>query len=297
VISGLERPFDVARGRRTPVLQTDAAINPGNSGGPLLNVRGEVIGINTAIYTDSRQAGNIGIGFAVPSNTVRELLPQLRSGKVTRGLIGVEVGRIDRDAVDEFGLKSRDGALVSRVNRNGPAAKAGIQPGDVIIGYNGKPVKDSDQLPQLVTATKPGTTVPLRIVRDGAERTVSVTVGEIDLDAEEVARNSRNNDSDSDPVEETTSGFGMTVSNLTPDMARRMRLDEARGAVIVDVEQGSPAARAGLQPGDVIRRVGRTTVESAAAAQRELARVPSKGTAFLLVTRNGEDTFVTVNKE
>jgi serine protease Do len=297
VISGLERPFDVARGRRTPVLQTDAAINPGNSGGPLLNVRGEVIGINTAIYTDSRQAGNIGIGFAVPSNTVRELLPQLRSGKVTRGLIGVEVSRIDRDAVDEFGLKSRDGALVSRVNRNGPAAKAGLQPGDVIIGYNGKPVKDSDQLPQLVTATKPGTTVPLRIVRDGAERTVSVTVGEIDLDAEEVARNNRNNDSDADPVEETTSGFGMTVSNLTPEMARRMRLDETRGAVIVDIEQGSPAARAGLQPGDVIRRVGRTTVESAAAAQRELARVPSKGTAFLLVTRNGEDTFVTVNKE
>jgi S1-C subfamily serine protease len=122
-------------------------------------------------------------------------------------------------------------------------------------------------------------------------------VGEIDLDAEEVARNNRNNDSDADPVEETTSGFGMTVSNLTPDMARRMRLDETRGAVIVDVEQGSPAARAGLQPGDVIRRVGRTTVESAATAQRELARVPSKGTAFLLVTRNGEDTFVTVNKE
>jgi serine protease Do len=294
VISALERPFETANQRRTPVLQTDAAINPGNSGGPLLNIRGEVIGMNTAIYTDSRQAGNIGIGFAIPSNTVRELLPQLRGGKVTRGLIGVEVGVIDRDAVDELGLKSRDGALVRRVNRGGPAAKAGIEPGDVILAFNGQPVKDSDQLPRLVTSTRPGTTVPLRIMREGQERTLSLTVGELNLDAEE-ARTAR--ETTQGPAGEAPTGFGMTIDNLTPDTARRLRLEETRGAVIIDVEQGSPAARAGLNPGDIIRRVGRTPINTAAEAQRELAKVPSKGTAFLLVNRGGEDTFITVTKE
>jgi serine protease Do len=295
VISALERPFETTSQRRTPVLQTDAAINPGNSGGPLLNIRGEVIGMNTAIYTDARQAGNIGIGFAIPSNTVRELLPQLRGGKVTRGLIGVEVGQILREAVDEFGLKSRDGALVRRVNRGGPAAKAGLEPGDVIISFNGQPVKDSDQLPRLVTSTRPGATVPLRIVRDGQERTLSLTVGELNLDAEET-RAARDT-SGQGPSGEAPTGFGMTVDNLTPETARRFRSDETRGAVIIDIEQGSPAARAGLQPGDIIRRVGRTSINTAAEAQRELAKVPSSGTAFLLVSRGGDDTFITVTKE
>ena len=140
VISALERPFPVAEGRSAQVLQTDAAINPGNSGGPLLNLRGEVIGINTAIYTDAPQQGNIGIGFAIPINTVRELLPQLRTGKITRGRIGVSVGSIPRDAVDEFGLKDRKGAVVQSVAPDSAASKAGLEPGDVIVGFNGKPV-------------------------------------------------------------------------------------------------------------------------------------------------------------
>src|ERR1041385_1759318 len=140
VISGLDRPFQVANRRQAQVLQTDAAINPGNSGGPLLNIRGEVIGMNTAIITDGQRQGNIGIGFAIPSNTVRDLLPQLRSGKITRGRIGVEIGQIPRNAVDEFGLKSREGALVSAVSPGGAAAKAGMEPGDVIISYNGRAV-------------------------------------------------------------------------------------------------------------------------------------------------------------
>jgi serine protease Do len=296
VISALERPFESVTDRNTPVLQTDAAINPGNSGGPLLNVRGEVIGINTAIYSDPRQAGNIGIGFAIPSNTVRELLPQLRGGKVTRGLIGVRVGPVQRDAVDELGLKNRDGALVASVSRGGPAAKAGILPGDVIVAFNGQPVKDNDQLPRLVTATKPGSTVPLKVIRAGQERTLTLTVGEVDLDTEAGTRTARNTRG-GEPEPETSSGFGMTVSNVTADVARQLRLDETRGVVIVSVEPGSPAARAGLRPGDVIRQVGRVDVSSAAEAQRELAKVPSRGTALLLVFRNGEDTFVTVNKE
>ena len=168
VISANERPFTVAEGRSAQVLQTDAAINPGNSGGPLLNVRGEVIGINTAIIADGRQSGNIGIGFAIPINTVRDLLPQLRTGKITRGRIGIGVEGFSRDAVDEFGLKDRKGAVVKTVSPGGAAAKAGLEPGDVIIAYNGKPVASRDELVQMVVATKPGTSVPVRIVRDRA---------------------------------------------------------------------------------------------------------------------------------
>jgi serine protease Do len=297
VISGLERPFEVARGRTAQVLQTDAAINPGNSGGPLLNVRGEVIGVNTAIYTDSNQRGNIGIGFAVPSNTVRELLPQLRLGKVPRGRIGVNVSAIPRDAVDEFGLKSREGALVRGVSPNGAADKAGMEPGDVIVGFGGKPVKNNNELVSRVTATRPGTSVPVRIVRDGQERTLTLTVDELDLAAEgNQSRNSRDANPDRGGPE-PTAGFGITLGNITPQMARQLRLDNNNGAVVLEVEPDSAAARAGLNEGDVILRVGRAPVANMADAQRELGRVPSGGTAFLRVLRMGEETFVTITKE
>jgi serine protease Do len=294
VISAKERPFTVAEGRSAQVLQTDAAINPGNSGGPLLNLRGEVIGINTAIIADGRQSGNIGIGFAIPINTVRELLPQLRTGKITRGRIGVGVEAISRDAVDEFGLKDRKGAVVKTVIPNGAASKAGLEPGDVIIAYNGKPVSSRDDLVQMVVATKPGSSVPVRIVRDRQEKTVNVTVEELDLEAEgNVARNRERDDTG----QSTSTGFGLRLQNISPQDARELKLDTNRGALIADVDQGSPAARAGLRPGDVIVRVGREPIASAADAQRELGRVPSRGTAFLRVLRDGQETFVSVTKE
>jgi serine protease Do len=295
VISALERPFPVSEGRSAQVLQTDAAINPGNSGGPLLNVRGEVIGINTAIYSDARQSGNIGIGFAIPINTVRELLPQLRTGKITRGKIGVSVGIIPADALDEFGLKERKGALVATVVSGSAAAKAGVQPGDVILSFNGKPVANRDQLVQMVVATRPGTTVPIRVIRDKQERTLSVTVDELDLEQEN-SRASRNQPDD--PDQDTSSGFGITLSNVTPDVARRLRLDPGtRGAVVVEIEPGSGAARAGLTPGDVIVQVNRHPVGTATEASRELSRVASGSTAFLLVQRGGQETFLTIRKD
>jgi serine protease Do len=297
VISGLERPFQVANGRSTRVLQTDAAINPGNSGGPLLNVRGEVIGINTAIYTDSNQRGNIGIGFAVPSNTVRELLPQLRVGKVTRGRIGIGVKPIPREAVDELGLKNREGALVESVAPQGAAGKAGMEPGDVILSFNGKAVKSNNELVNIVIATRPGSTVPVRVIRDGKEKALNLTVDELDLEAEgNQARANRGGDTQPD-TPEPTSGFGFTLGNITPQLQRQLRLENNRGAVVLDVEQGSSAARAGLSEGDVILRVGRTPVANMAETQRELARVPSSGTAFLRVLRGGQETFVPVTKE
>ncbi|HEY3091818.1 MAG TPA: trypsin-like peptidase domain-containing protein [Vicinamibacterales bacterium] len=299
VISALERPFPTTEGRSTQVLQTDAAINPGNSGGPLLNIRGEVIGINSAIYTDARQAGNIGIGFAIPINTVRELLPQLRGGKITRGMIGVSIGVIPQNALETLGLKNRQGALVSSVVPGGPSAKAGIEPGDVIVQFNGKPVKDRDALVAMVVASPPNTTVPVRVVRDRDEKTINVRVGELDLDAEQAALNTgRGGRDNGGPQQEASSGFGMSLSNITPDVARRLRLDDnTRGAVVVDVDQGSPAARAGIMQGDVITRVGRAQVNSVADASRELGRIPSGGTAILRILRNGQDTAVVVTKE
>jgi serine protease Do len=298
VISGIERPFEVAPQRSTQVLQTDAAINPGNSGGPLLNIRGEVIGINTAIISDARQASNIGIGFAIPSNVVRELLPQLRSGKVTRGRIGVQVRPVEREAIDEFGLKNRDGAVVAAVSDGGAAAKAGLELGDVIVGFNGKPVKSSDELVSMVTATRPGTTVPVRIVRDRQERTLSLTVDELDLEAESALRRGARATPEADTPQEPARGFGIRLNNITPDVERRFRLESGQqGAVIIEVEPDSAAARRGLAPGDVIFRVGSVPIQNAADAQRELTKVASGETAFLRVRRQGQELFITVTKD
>jgi serine protease Do len=287
----------VAEQRRADVLQTDAAINPGNSGGPLLNARGEVIGINTAIFTDARQQGNIGIGFAIPINNVRELIPQLRTGKITRGVIGVQVGPVPLEALAEFGLKERRGALVGTVTKGQPAAKAGIEPGDVIIEFNGKPVKNTDELVATVVRTKPGTTVPVKILRDKQERTLNVTVDELDLD-DETSRQRATRETSSEPTEESSSAFGITITTLTPDTARRLRAPaDAEGVVVSEVEPGSPAFRAGLQRGDIITRINRQPVTSTQEASRALSSVPSGSTAFILVLRGGQEQFFTVRKE
>ena len=284
--AGEEGALQVANRRSAEVIQTDAAINPGNSGGPLINLRGEVIGINTAIATTGMSQGNMGVGFAIPSNAIREILPQLRAGKVTRSRVGVQVGRVSRQAVDELGLKEKTGALVSTVQEGGPAEKAGLEIGDVILSWNGQPVKNSDELVRMVTRTKPGTTVPLRIVRDKKERSLNITVEELDLEAE-AGGNRRERPTDRTSLEpEQNKGFGMTLENVPAEMTRRMRLpDGTRGAVITDVDQGSPAADGGLRPGDIIFRVGSTPVTSAIEAQRELNRVPAGGTALVRVIR------------
>src|SRR5581483_5033886 len=180
-------------GRNLEYIQTDAAINRGNSGGPLLNLRGEVVGINTAILTGSTQmgaeGGNVGIGFAVPINTVRDVLPQLRSGKVVRGRIGVYLNStpMTLDEAKDFGLPKPEGAVVTRVEADGPAKAAGIQAGDVIYEYNGKPVKDNDDLVASVTRTTPGTNVPLRVMRAGKSISLTVRVEELNTEAEQTA--------------------------------------------------------------------------------------------------------------
>ena len=295
VVSATERSaFDFAPGRRQALIQTDAAINPGNSGGPLLNVRGEVIGVNTAIYSNGGGimggAGNIGIGFAVPINTIRDVLPGLRSGKITRGRIGVSVRGVSPDEVDALGLKDRRGAVVIQVP-DGPAANAGIEPGDVIVEFNGKPIVRNDDLPQIVAATAPGTTVPVKVIRDGKERTFNVRVEELSLDAE------ANRQTDATvPGGDTGAGFGITLNNVTPEMARQFELPaNTRGAIITDVDPDSPAARV-LQPGDVILEVARKPVANMGEASAALRAVPSGRAVGLLILRRGQEQFVTVRK-
>ncbi len=288
----------ISEGRRADVIQTDAAINPGNSGGPLLNVRGEVIGINTAIYADSRSQGNMGIGFAIPINTVRDLLPQLRTGKITRGVIGVEISAVPMGTLAEYGLKERRGALVGTVRPNGPASKAGLEPGDVIIEFNGKPVLNSDQLVGMVTATKPGTTVPVKLLREKKEVSLNVTVDELDLDNENTNRRAGRGQPDDSPEVEESAGFGLSLGTLTSDMARRLRVPPGTDGVLVqDVEPGGPAQRAGIGRGDIILHVNRRPVSTPQEANRALSAVPSGGSISLLLLRNGEQRFVVVRKD
>ncbi len=296
VISALGRPFGGVPGREQNMLQTDAAINPGNSGGPLLNVRGEVVGVNTAIYTDQRSA-NIGIGFATPINAIRDLLPQLRNGKVVRGVIGVSVSRdhLTSETAKAFGLPNNNGALISGVNPNGPADKAGIQPGDVVVEFAGRPVKDSDSLVAMVVSTKPGTSVPITVFRNNQRKNLNVTIDELDLEAEQ-GRTARRNDQNNEQ-QPTTTGFGMTLDTITPELARRMDLPPNQGAAIVtDVDRDSPAGSAGVVPGDVILEVNRQKVSTLSQVTRELQKVPAGSPVFLLVLRDGGQVFVTMTK-
>src|SRR4051794_4610256 len=298
VISATSRAFRVTTGRSNDMLQTDAAIDPGNSGGPLLNLRGEVIGMNTAIITNARSEGNIGIGFAVPSNTIRDLLPQLRSGKITRGRIGVSVVPIPREALEDFGLKERKGALVAEVPATGAAAKAGVEPGDIIVQYNGRPVSNADELVKMVVATKPGTSVPMKVLRNKQEKTLNVTVEELDLDAEQnPGRRRTQPETQQDDQSQGAGGFGLTLENVTPAMARRLHLPSGQtGAVITDLDADGPSAGA-LRQGDVILSVNRQRVANASDAARELGKIQSGRIAQLLVWRGDGEVFVTVKKD
>jgi serine protease Do len=297
VISALGRPLGGVPGREQPMLQTDAAINPGNSGGPLLNVRGEVVGINTAIYTDAQRAANIGIGFATPINPIRDLLPQLRNGKVTRGVIGIRVDRdgVTKDVAEAMGLPNASGAMLAAVTPGGPAEKAGLQPGDVITEFNGRPVADSEALVNLVVATKPGTSVPVTVYRKKQKKTMNIVVDELDLDAEQ-GRQARGGGRG--PVDEpTATGFGMEVGPITPEVARELELPRNRGgAVVLDVERNSPAFNAGIRPNDVIVEVNQQEVSNVSEVQRELQRATPGQPVFLLVWRDGETNFITLRK-
>jgi serine protease Do len=266
----------IGQGSYDDFIQTDAAINPGNSGGPLVNLKGEVVGINSAIY--SRSGGNIGIGFAIPINLAKELIPQLKEkGKVVRGWLGVYIQKVTPEIAESLKLESSHGALVADVMDDTPAGEAGVQVGDVIVEFDGHPVKESTDLPLLVARTPIGKRAQMKIIRDGAEKTLTVTVGE--LKEEEVAVASGG-----------SSELGIAVQNLTPEIAESLGIDpKTKGVVVAGIEPGSPADDAGLQRGDVILEVNRTPVPNESAYKKALKRV-EKGKSALLLVRRGDNT-------
>src|SRR4051794_25888004 len=296
IVSATGRAIQGDTGRPNEMIQTDAAINPGNSGGPLLNLRGEVIGINTMIFTNARSEGNIGIGFAVPMNTVRELLPQLATGKVIRGRIGLTMTNVPREDFESFGLKSRAGAVVSTVIPGGAADKGGLKPGDVITEFNGRPVQNTTELQKMVTATKPGTSVAVKVVRNSKEQSLHVTVEELDLDAERGGQQGRNGRPEQ-PEEQGQDSFGLTLSNLTPQMSRRLQLPSGQsGAVVTDVDDNGPSAGI-LRAGDVLLSVNGQAVSTVADAGRELQKIAAGRIARVLVWRGDGEVFLTIRKE
>ncbi|HET6267983.1 MAG TPA: DegQ family serine endoprotease [Acidobacteriota bacterium] len=266
-------------------IQTDASINPGNSGGPLLNIRGEVIGVNAAIASQTGQSA--GIGFAIPINLAKDILPQLKTtGRVIRGQLGVTIQTQWNDAMArEFGVDH--GAVVSDVTKGSSADKAGIQRGDVIVQFNGKEIENGSDLPRLVAATKPGTEATLKLIRDKKEKTVNITIGT--MKDTEVAENENQGEG-----EEATTGLGLTVTDLDPQAVRQLDLDSDEGVLITRVKVNSPADEAGLQHGDVILEMNRQPVKDLATYRELAAKVKAGDTVLFLIFRRGGSFFVPV---
>lgn len=266
-----------------PLIQTDVAVNPGNSGGPLINMRGEVVGINSQIY--SRSGGYMGISFAVPIDEAMRVAEQLRaSGRVTRGRIGVQIGEVTKDVAESLGLSRAQGALIQRVEPGGPAEKGGLEAGDIILKFNGTPIEKSSDLPRLVGATKPGTRGTLTIWRKGASKDVNLTVAE--LEPEKVAKK----DERKAKPEQAPNALGLVVSDLSDAQKKELRID---GGVIVDAAEG-PAARAGLRGGDVILQVNNSDVKDARQFNALVSKLEPKKTAVVLVRRGDASQFVPI---
>jgi len=241
----------------------------------LINLKGEVIGINTAIF--SRTGGNIGIGFAIPINLVKEVLPQLRGkGKVTRGFLGVLIQKVTPEIAESLGMDKGYGALVANVSKDGPADKAGVKVGDVIVEFDGKEVKDSSDLPIIVARTPVDKRARMKVLRDKKEVTLTVTVGEL-KDEEVVASAPEKGE------------LGLTVQRLTPQMAESLGLDKTEGVVVTAVEPGSAADEAGIRRGDVILEVDRKAIRNLDEYKKSVSAI-RKGRGVLFLVRRGDST-------
>jgi serine protease Do len=265
-------------------IQTDASINPGNSGGPLFNMAGEVVGINTAIF--SQNGGNVGIGFAIPVNLIKNLVPELETkGTVTRGWLGVSVQPITPDLARSFGLEKERGALVGDVVAQGPADRAGLKRGDVIVSYNGKKVDHSAALPALVAATPVGKTVPIEILRNGKSQTVNVAIAQ--LNDPTVATN----------TQQEKGEWGLALQNIRPEERQQMGLAGNDGVLVTSVMPNSPAQTAGVQAGDVILQVNHAPVSSVEAVKTEVAKAKGDKPLLLLLRRaDGTTSFAALSR-
>ncbi len=272
-----------------PFIQTDVAINPGNSGGPLFNLRGEVVGINSQIY--SRSGGYMGVSFAIPIDVAMEIQGQLRtSGKVSRGRLGVVIQEVSKELADSLGLAKPMGAVVNSVEKGGPAEKSGLEPGDVILKFDGKSINNSADLPRMVGITRPGTRSVVQVWRKGTTRDITVTVGEMLDERQAGAKQSRS----AKPTEQPANRLGLVVSELSADQKRELKMNS--GLLIEDVR--AAGARTDLRPGDVIIAViskGATTeVKSVDQFNKLLAQFEKGSNVTLLIRRGDMQTFVTI---
>ncbi len=262
-----------------PFIQTDVAINPGNSGGPLFNMNGEVVGINSQIYT--RSGGSMGLSFAIPIDVASQVVEQLRTtGKVTRGRIGVTIQELTRELAESFGLSEPNGALISFVEKNGPADKAGIEASDVILSFDGKAVRNSNDLPRLVAATKPGSKVTITLWRKGASQQVVVALGEMPEEGL-LAHAAKKLQGD---VSEMITRLGIAVIELGKEQLQQLELD---GGLLVEEVNGRAARSSGLQRGDVLLAIGNIPIRSMAQFNGILKQAP-KGRNIALLVRRGE---------
>ncbi len=283
------RNRDINAGPYDDFIQTDAAINKGNSGGPLFNLRGEVMGINTAIFSPS--GGSVGIGFSVPANTAKNVISQLiQFGETRRGWLGVSIQSVTDDIAESMNLGKAQGALVANVTPSGPAEKAGIQPGDLIVEFNGRPVNSMRDLPKIVAETPIGSKVPVKLLRKGEEVSVMAEVGRLE-DSEKLAEAATPEGQPAKPAPAVVTVLGMTVSSMTDDLRAKYGIDkDINGAVITEVAQDGPAAGKRLEPGDVITEAGEQQVQGAAdiSARIEEAKKANRNSLLLLVAKGGK---------
>jgi serine protease Do len=259
-------------------LQTDAPINPGNSGGPLVNLKGEVIGINTAIV-----AAGQGIGFAIPSSTAKGIVAQLREkGKVVRGWLGVSVQMVTPDLASSFGLKEARGAIVADVIKGSPAEKAGIKQGDVILAFDGKAVKSSNDLPWIVAETPVGKTVNVKLIRQGKELDVKVTV--VEMTEQRLAQQAG----------KTKNVFGFTVDNIKPEWRKQFDIAAKAGVVVIQVEADGLADDAGIEPGDVIREVNKKIIKDLNDFKKAMEQIKSNENVIFLLSRDDQSFYVSI---
>jgi serine protease Do len=266
-------------------IQTDASINPGNSGGPLFNLNGEVIGVNTAIVSQS--GGNVGIGFAIPINMAKSVMPQLKErGKVIRGWLGVSIQEVTQEIKEQFGLKTEEGALIGEVTKDSPAYKGGMKRGDVIISFDGKKVKAMSTLPAMVAETPVGKEVEILIIRKGKEKRLRITIGELEEDTRVAAT-----------IPKIEESFGLSVQELTPEIAESLSLKGEKGVVISGIKKDSPASDAGLQRGDLIQEIEHEPVENLSDYKRIMKESSSKKQILIVIKHRGHSRYVVLKSD
>jgi serine protease Do len=271
----------IGQGPYDDFIQTDASINPGNSGGPLFNLKGEVVGINSAIFS-----GGQGIGFAIPIKMAKALLPQLKSkGKVVRGWLGVVVQAVTPELARSFGLKGSEGALVSDTVENSPAAKADIRRGDIIVSFDGKRIRGMDQLPRTVAETDVGKKVLVGVIRDGKRFEIPAVVAEAPEETRDVP---------SQKGPEVEKNLGIVVQNITPEIARHLALKDRKGVIVTDIQPGSPAEDGDLRPGDIIKEINRKSILSVSDFKNILGKMGPKESIVMLAKRDNMTFYAVV---